>query len=148
MELVAFMGIVAVLLVASLWRGQKPHAKAFLAVLCGLGVMGLIRTELDGVLGFAVWTLVSYVLLNFPRASAIYLLSAFCYIVELQGQWLLAIQLVSNGLGLAGLVAIWHGTPRGEHRTDLGVTFWGRRPLAVDVDQGSFGNQKAGEEIQ
>jgi hypothetical protein len=148
MELIAFMGVVAALLLASLWRGQNAHAVAFLIVLCGLGIMGAIRTQLDGVIGFAVWTLVSYMLLNFPRASTIYLCSAFCYIIELQGYWLLAIQIVSNGLGLAGLVAIWYGTPRIERGTDLGAIFWGRRPVVVDADQGRFGNQKASEERQ
>lgn len=146
MELLAFIGIVAGLLLASLWRGRKSHAMAYLAVLCGIGVMGAVRTELDGVLGFAVWTLVSYTLLNFPRASTLYLCAAFCYIIELQGQWLLAIQLASNGLGLAGLVAIWYGTPRSERRTDLGPVFWGRRLVAVDVDQGNNRNPQAGED--
>ena len=148
MELLAFMGVVTALMIASLWRGHQSHAAAFLVVLCGLGVMGLIRTELDGVLGFAVWTLISYMLLSFPRASTLYLCSAFCYIIELQGQWLMAIQIASNGLGLAGLVAIWYGTPRSERGIDMGAIFWGRHFVAADADQGRIRNQKAGEDKQ
>lgn len=146
MDLIAFMGLVSALALASLWRKRFSHAAAFAVVACGLAVMSLIATRVDGVIAFAVWTLASYALLNFPKAAALYLASAFCYILELQGNWVFAIQVACNILGLVGLAAIWYGTPRREYRPDLGAVFRGGRFVDFDPVESRARHSQASED--
>ena len=112
METYAFLGVTIILAALSLWRRRVENALALGAVAIGLGVMAIIAGNAGGIVAFAVWTLVSYAVLNFRPAAALYLASAFCYILELQGHWLLAIQIASNLTGLVGLAALWYGKPK------------------------------------
>lgn len=112
METYAFIGVTVILAAASMWRRRFENALAFGAVTAGLSVMALIAGNAGGIVAFAVWTLVSYAVLNFPIAAMLYLVSAFCYILELQGHWMLAIQVASNLAGVAGLAVLWYGTPK------------------------------------
>lgn len=112
MEVMAFLAITAALVAWRAYKRDRDRALAYAFVLVGLGIMAAIRGHAGGVVAFAVWTLVSYLLLNFPLAAALYLASAFCYIAELQGYGTFAIQIVSNLLGLAGLVAVSVQPPR------------------------------------
>ena len=146
MELLAFIGVVSALALASLWRKRLAHAAAYAVVACGLMVMSLIETRIDGVMAFAVWTLTSYALLNFPKAAAVYLASAFCYILELQGHWVFAIQVSCNILGLVGLAAIWYGTPRREYRFDIGAAFRGGGLVDFNPVESRARNTKASED--
>lgn len=142
----AFIAVTVALALASWWRGHIERVFAFVIVAAGLGIMAATAGHAGGIMAFALWTLISYMLLNFPRAATLYLVSAFCYILELQGHWMIAIQVASNLAGLAGLVAIWYEHPKWKY-----VGFdWSRRwgALVVDFDaakrnsQHSEANQK------
>jgi len=111
MEVAAFIALAAALAGVSAWRGEHERARAFVAVFVGLVVTAATRDHGDGWIAFSIWTLVSYTMLIFPVAATLYLVSAFCYILELQGRWLVGIQVVSNFAGLAGLVAVYRGNP-------------------------------------
>jgi len=137
MELAAFMVLALALCMIRLANRDQARALAYVAILCGLAVMAAIRGDAGGVLAFAVWTLCSYALLNFPVASTLYLFSAFCYILELQGAWQLQIQIASNLAGMAGLVAVWYGKPKWEHNFAWGSGRGYTRSVAVDVKAGN-----------
>lgn len=100
----------------AVWRRDYSRALAFAIVACGLCAMVPIHAQIDGIIAFSIWTLASYMLRNFPVASLLYLLSAFCYILELKGVYLWQIQALSNVLGVLGLAAIWYGRPKWHHR--------------------------------
>jgi hypothetical protein len=109
---VAFIALTGALASAAWWRGQPEKVLAFCVVLIGLCIMAAIRGDAHGIIAFAVWTIASYLLLNFPAAATLYLLSAFCYTLQLQGGWAVATQVFSNVAGLAGLAAVWYGNPK------------------------------------
>lgn len=143
----AFIVITLALLAASSIMRRHEHAVAFSVVLAGLIVMAVFRSEANGVVAFAVWTMASYLLLNFPVAATLYLASAFCYTLQLSGHLNVALQVASNAAGLLGLVAIWNGTPRWRY-SDRGYSGPGR---FVALARNAFGggqvykvNQKDG----
>ena len=116
MTVLALIAAVSGLACFAAWRRDTPRALAFAIVACGLGAMVPIHEQIDGIIAFSIWTLASYMLRNFPAASLLYLLSAFCYILELKGFYLWQIQALSNVLGVMGLAAIWYGRPKWHHR--------------------------------
>lgn len=125
----AFIALTAALAAVAWWRGDCERAAAFGTVLLGLVVMAALRGDAHGIVAFAVWTVVSYLILRFPVASALYLLSAFCYILWLQGAWDYALQVVSNVSGLAGLAAVQYGKPRFNRVSRHWPRAWGRLAL-------------------
>lgn len=120
-EVAAFIALTAALALARLWRRDVCRALAFGFVAAGLCLMAAIQDHAGGIIAFATWTLVSYLLLNFPAASVLFLFSAFCYILELYGVWVLQIQIASNLAGVIGLAAIWYGRPKWNHRLAWGA---------------------------
>jgi hypothetical protein len=122
MELFAFIAVTGLLCAFQAWRKKFTHAIAFGVICASLCMMIFLRGDpIDGVVAFAVWTLVSHAVLMFPLASILFLLSAFCYILELQGNYAYAIQVTSNLLGLAGVLAVWYGTPKWKYRLENGI---------------------------
>jgi hypothetical protein len=61
----------------------------------------------------------------FPVACLLFLASAFCYILELQGNYTYAIQVISNLAGLSGVFFIALGTPRRKYRFESDIGFGG-----------------------
>jgi hypothetical protein len=122
MELLAFICLVATLCAWQAWRKRFTNALA-LAVICGgLFLMVFLRGDpIDGIAAFAIWTLVSYLVLMFPLAAILFLVSAFCYILELQGSFAYYIQIASNLAGIAGVLAVWHGKPKWRYRIERGL---------------------------
>lgn len=115
MELAAYIAATCILAGLRWQRRDTARALAYAAVLAGLVVMAAVRGPSEGIVAFSVWTLVSYSLRNFPLATTVYLGSAICYMLELQGAAMLYLQLASNALGVLGLVAIWYGQPRWQY---------------------------------
>lgn len=130
--LASFIVIALALTGLAWWRGSLERALAFAFVAGGLGVMAAIYEQAGGVVAFAIWTIVSYLLLNFPIAATLYLVSAFCYILELQGVWMFQIQVASNLAGLIGLAVIWYEHPKWRYVGFGRAGIWGR--LAVDYN--------------
>ena len=136
----ALIAVVAGIACFAAWRKDTPRALAFGIVACGLAAMVPIHSQIDGIIAFSIWTLASYMLRNFPVASLLYLLSAFCYILELKGVYLSQIQALSNVLGVLGLAAIWYGRPKWHHRIGFGRGIGG--PLAGDAIYRAIGNSE------
>lgn len=131
MEVFVFIALTFSLAGWKLWKREQAKAVAYIVVALGLVIMSILPGRIDGILAFATWTLVSYALLNFPYAATLYLISAFCYILELQGAFLTPIQIGSNLCGLLGLVAIWNGTPRWEYSIKRNTS--GRFPISLGI---------------
>jgi hypothetical protein len=146
MELAAYIAATCILAGLRLWRRDTARALAYCAVLMGLLTMAAIRGPAEGIVAFSVWTLVSYSLRNFPLATTVYLGSAFCYMLELQGAAMLYLQLASNALGVLGLVAIWYGQPRWQYIPPSWIGF--SRPLSLgdDIAARSTGPQETDKE--
>jgi hypothetical protein len=126
MELLAFIALTGLICAYKAWRKQYTHAIALGIVCLGLLSMTFLRgNPIDGVVAFAVWTLVSYAVLMFPVACLLFLASAFCYILELQGNYAYAIQVISNLAGLSGVFFIALGTPRRKYRFESDIGFGG-----------------------
>lgn len=132
MELAAYIAATCILAGLRWQRRDTARALAYCAVLAGLATMAAIRGPTEGIVAFAVWTLVSYSIRNFPLATTVYLGSAFCYMLELQGAAMLYLQLASNALGVLGLVAIWYGQPRWQYIPSSWIG--SSRPLSLGDD--------------
>lgn len=134
----AFLALVAALSLVSLARRDYERAVAFAFVFCGLAVMLFAWGNANGWIAFATWTLVSYLILNFPVASTLYLASAFCYIFGLWGWQTHIPQALSNLTGVFGLVAIWYGQPK---RQRVSTDWLGSRLAIPEGDDIADGRQ-------
>ena len=141
MELAAYIAATCILAGLRLQRRDTARALAYCAVLAGLVTMAAIRGPAEGIVAFSVWTLVSYSMRNFPLATTVYLGSAFCYMLELQGAAMLYLQLASNALGVLGLVAIWYGQPRWQYVLPGWIGLGG--PVSLGDDLAARGSRPA-----
>ena len=131
-----FMGLVAALIAISAVRREREKATAYAFVFAGLAIMLATWGYSSGWIAFAVWTAVSYLILNFPLASTLYLGSSFCYLLGLWGVDVYSLQVVSNVAGLLGLLAVWHGRPRWKYVGNERPSHWGALSLAFDIARG------------
>jgi NAD/NADP transhydrogenase beta subunit len=142
----AFLALVGGLSVASAIRREPEKALAYAFILGGLLLMLAVRGHANGWIAFAVWTLISYLILNFPIASTLYLASAFCYIFGLWGLSDYAAQVASNIAGLLGLVAVWYGRPKWQYVGNDRPSRWGAVSVAADVARGRARAERPSEE--
>ena len=142
----AFCAVTLALIVAAVVVHRPAHAVGFFIVLSGLGLMAVFREDANGIIAFAIWTLASYLLINFPLASMLYLVSAFCYTLQMTGHFNFAIQVFSNILGLAGLAAIWYGKPKWRY---VGIDWsrhWGGLAVAFNDEKSNTRHPERNQE--
>lgn len=121
---------------------RRAQTIAFLIVAAALLVMVFAWGEAHGVIAFAVWTLASYLLLNFPAAATLYLVSAFLYLVPGGGWYGAALQIASNATGLAGLWMIWNAKPKWEYVGGDRARTWGGVAVGYDTHRRNSQDEK------